>query len=110
VNRACRDSTPATAYAARRKATPGSDQIADTHDRVRRDKINKAGTVTLRVAGRLRHIGVGRTYAGTYVFMLVQDLNVRVVDAATGELLRELTIDPRRNYQPTGQPPGPTRK
>ncbi len=103
-------STPATAYSARPKATPGSDPTTDTHDRIRKDKINKAGTVTLRVAGRLRHIGVGRTYAGTYVLLLVQDLNVRVVDAATGELLRELTIDPRRDYQPTGRPPGPTRK
>jgi integrase-like protein len=103
-------STPATAYTARPKATPGSDQIAYTHDRVRRDKINKAGTVTLRIAGRLRHIGIGRTYAGTYVILLVQDLDVRVVHAATGELLRELTIDPRRDYQPTGRPPGPTKK
>ena len=42
----------------------------------------------------LRHIGVGRTNAGTYVLLLVQDLDVRVIDAATGELLRELTIDP----------------
>ena len=103
-------STPATAYTARPKATPDSMQNTDTHDRVRRDKINKAGTVTLRLAGRLRHIGVGRTYAGTYVFLLVQDLDVRVVDAATGELIRELTIDPRRDYQPTGRPPGPTPK
>ena len=104
-------STPATAYAARPKATPANtDTTTDTHDRVRRDKINKAGTVTLRVAGQLRHIGVGRTHAGTYVLLLVQDLSVRVVDAATGELLRDLTIDPRRDYQPTGRPPGPTRK
>ncbi len=99
--------TPATAYNARPKATPGTDRSNDTHDRVRRDKISKAGTVTLRVAGQLRHIGIGRTYAGTYVILLVQDLDVRVVHAATGELLRELTIDPRRDYQPTGRPPGP---
>jgi hypothetical protein len=77
---------------------------------VRHDRISKAGTVTLRIAGRLRHIGVGRTYAGTYVILLVQDLDVRVVHAATGELLRDLTIDPRRDYQPTGRPPGPTKK
>jgi transposase InsO family protein len=103
--------TPATAYAARPKAAPGgAGRDADTHDRVRHDKINKAGTVTLRVAGRLRHIGVGRAYAGTYVILLVQDLDVRVVHAATGELLRDLTIDPRRDYQPTGRPPGPTPK
>jgi transposase len=30
--------------------------------------------------------------------------------AATGELLRELVLDPNRDYQPTGRPPGPTRK
>ena len=102
--------TPAAAYNARPKATPGTNRTNDTHDRVRRDKINKAGTVTLRVAGRLRHIGIGRTYAGTYVILLVQDLQVRVVHAATGELLRELTIEPRRDYQRTGKPPGPTPK
>jgi transposase InsO family protein len=99
--------TPATTYQARPKATPGTDRTSDTHDRVRQDKISKAGTVTLRVHGRLRHIGIGKTYAGTYVILLVQDLNVRVLNAATGELLRELTIDPRRDYQPTGRPPGP---
>ena len=34
------------------------------------------------------------------MIMLVQDLNIRVVHAATGELLRELTLDPTRDYQP----------
>lgn len=29
---------------------------------------------------------------------------MRVVDAATGELLRELTLDPTKDYQPTGKP------
>ena len=104
-----RRATPAAAYAARPKARPDSASTTQTHDRIRKDKINKAGSVTLRVAGRLRHIGVGRTHAGTYVYMLVQDLDVRVVDAATGELLRELTLDPSKRYQPTGRPPGPTR-
>jgi hypothetical protein len=27
--------------------------------------------------------------------------------ATTGELLRHLTLDTTRNYQPTGRPPGP---
>jgi hypothetical protein len=39
--------------------------------------------------------------------MLIQDLHVRVVNAATGELIRELTLNPSRDYQPTGRPPGP---
>jgi hypothetical protein len=32
--------------------------------------------------------------------MLVQNLNVRILNAATGELLRELVTDPARDYQP----------
>jgi transposase InsO family protein len=101
--------TPATIYESIPKATPTSDRTNDTHHRVRRDKIDDGGSVTLRVHGRLHHIGVGRTHARTPVILLAQDLHVRVVDAATGELLRELTIDPRRDYQPTGRPPGPRR-
>jgi transposase InsO family protein len=98
--------TPAAAYHARPKATPGS-RAASTHDRVRTDRIDADGKVTLRHAGRLHHIGVGRTHARTRVLLLVQDLDIRVINAATGELLRELTLDPERNYQPTGRPPGP---
>jgi transposase InsO family protein len=101
--------TPATAYATRPKAVPG-DRSADAHDRVRHDKISRAGNVTLRTGGRLHHIGIGRTYAGTYVLLLIQDLDVRVLNAATGELLRELTLDPTRDYQPTGRPPGPKKQ
>jgi transposase InsO family protein len=96
--------TPATAYAARPKAAPGTDRTADTHDRVRTDKIDKTGCVTLRTGGRLHHIGIGRTHAGTHVLLLVQDLYVRVVHAATGEPLRDLVLDPTRDYQPRGRP------
>jgi transposase InsO family protein len=102
--------TPATVYTTRPKATPSTDRTADSHDRVRHDKIDKAGSVTLRVAGRLRHIGVGRTYARTDVILLVHDLHVTIVNAATGEVLRDLIIDPRLDYQPTGRPPGPSRE
>ena len=42
--------------------------------------------------------------------MLIHDLDIRVINAATGELLRQLTLDPDRNYQPAGRPPGPTPK
>jgi transposase InsO family protein len=98
--------TPATAYAARPKAAPG-DRSRDTHDRVRTDRVDKAGKVTLRHGGRLYSIGIGRTHARTRVLLLVQDLHIHVVHAATGELLRELTLDTSKRYQGTGQPPGP---
>ena len=104
-----KSATPAATYQARPKATPSTDRSTDTHDRVRHDKIDLRGTVTLRIAGRMHHIGIGRTYAGTDIILLVQDLHVRVVNQTTGELLRELVIDPRRDYQGTGRPPGPTR-
>ena len=98
--------TPATAYAARPKAAPGTGTPAP-HDRVRADRVDADGKLTLRHAGRLYHIGIGRTHARTPVLMLVQDLRIRVINAATGELIREPTLDPDRNYQPTGRPPGP---
>jgi hypothetical protein len=42
--------------------------------------------------------------------MLVHDLHVRIINAATGELIRELVINPAKDYQPTGRPPGPKPK
>ena len=67
-----------------------------------------SGTVTLRIHGRLRHIGIGRTHNRTHVILLIQDLDVRVINAITGELLRELTIDTTKNYQPqNAQDPDP---
>ena len=98
--------TPATVYSSRPKAVPSTDRRNDTHDRVRHDKIDTAGSVTLRLAGQLRHIGVGRTHAQTRVLLLVQDLHVTVINATTGEVLRDLIVDPRKDYQPTGRPRG----
>jgi transposase InsO family protein len=92
--------TPAALYETLPKALPSESRDADTHDRVRVDKVSKTGNLTLRVHGQMRHIGVGRTHKGTHVLLLVQDLEVRIVNAITGELLRELTIDLTRDYQP----------
>jgi transposase InsO family protein len=100
-----RMATPETAYRARPKATPGGRE-ADPHDRVRTDRIDDSGSVTIRHNGRLHHIGVGRTHARTHVLLLVHDGHIRVVDAGTGELLRELELDPTRDYQPTGKSHG----
>jgi hypothetical protein len=96
--------TPATAYHALPKALPATSR--DT--RIRHDRIDESGGLTLRHAGRLHHIGIGRTHARTHIILLIDDLHVRVINAATGELLRELTIDPTRDYQPQSKnPPTP---
>ena len=100
--------TPATVYHSLPKAAPGTSRELDHHHRVRHDIIDKEGKVSLRHGGRLFHIGVGRTHARTPVIMLVHDLDIRVIDAATGELLRALNLDPSRSYQPTGRPTGPS--
>ncbi len=100
--------TPATAYTSRPKADPATH--IDTHNRVRTDRVDQAGSITLRHNGRLHHIGIGRIQYRTRVLILAQDLNIRIINAATGELLRDFTLDPTRNYQPTGAPKGPTRK
>lgn len=97
--------TPAVAYSKRPKATPGTRD--DSHDRVRHDTVDKSGKITLRVNGRLHHIGLGAEHRGVKVIVLAHDLDVRVAHAATGELIRKLTIDPAKDYQPLGRPPGP---
>jgi transposase InsO family protein len=92
--------TPAALYDTIPKAVPGPTRDAETHDRIRHDIVDKSGSITLRVAGQLRHIGIGRTHARTHVILLIQNLDVRVINAITGELLRDLTIDLSRDYQP----------
>ena len=94
--------TPATVYDTLPKALPTGSRDLDTHDRIRHDRIDKTGCITLRHAGRLHHLGIGRTHAGTHVILLARDLDIRVVNATTGELLRELTLNPHIDYQPRG--------
>jgi len=96
--------TPAVAYTTRPKATPGNHH-PDTEFRVRHDRI-QSGRVSLRVNGHMHHIGLGRTLDGTRVIMLIDGYNTRIIHAATGEILRTLTIDPNRRYHGTGRPPG----
>ena len=88
--------TPAALFETMPKALPGNSRDADTHNRVRHDRIDKTGAVTLRVNGKMHHIDVGRTHARTHAILLIQDLDVRVVNAVTGELLREPRGTPRK--------------
>ena len=102
-HRAKNRKTPRSAYEARIKARPSGPKISVGFDtRIRHDVIGSAGKVTLRYKSTLHHIGVGRDYRGTRVIILRAGLNVRII-SSDGELLRELTLDPTRNYQPTGR-------
>jgi transposase InsO family protein len=95
--------TPTQAYTARPKAVPTGTPIDTGHYRVRHDRIDRAGVITLRHNSRLHHIGLGRRHAGTRVLVLARDLHIRVL-STDGELLRELTLDPNRDYQPQARP------
>jgi hypothetical protein len=59
------------------------------------------GKVTLRHQTHPHHIGVGHAHKGKRVVMLVDGLEVRVL-SEDGELLRHLTLDSTRGYQPQG--------
>jgi hypothetical protein len=74
------------------------------HFRVRKDRIDPSGVITLRHASHLHHIGLGRRWAGTRVLMLIRDLNIRIITEDTGELIRELLLNPTRDYQPQPRP------
>ena len=94
--------TPRAAFEARDKARPSGPKIrVGAGVRVRRDRIDKNGKVTLRHRTRLHHIGVGHAHKGKRVTMLVDGLDVRVV-SEDGQLLGQLTLDPSRDYQPQG--------
>ena len=91
---------PMAVYKERDKATPSIDgQRISPTTKVRRDRVDTNGTVTLRHRSKLHHVGVGRAHKHERVLILVADLDVRVIDAE-GTLLRHLTLDPSRDYQP----------
>jgi transposase InsO family protein len=93
--------TPATAWHARPRAIPARQGIQiSEHFRVRKDRIDRDGKLTLRHASRLHHIGIGRRWASARVLMLIRDRNIRIITEDTGELVRQLVLDPSRDYQP----------
>ena len=97
-HRALGQRTPLVAFNARLRARPELPRAA-THFRVRQDRIDGHGRVTLRYLSQLRHIYVGRAHRRERVRLLIADANVRVI-REDGQLLGELTLDPRRDYQP----------
>ncbi|HEV3290145.1 MAG TPA: IS481 family transposase [Streptosporangiaceae bacterium] len=97
--------TPAAACTARPKATPPAPATG-ARDHTRPGRVAPNGAISPRAAGRLHHIGIGRAHAGTPVLVLTRGPDITIIHAATGELLRQLTLDPARNYQPRGVPKG----
>ena len=95
--------TPAAAFTAREKARPAGPRIDATGYRVRHDRLDKKGTVTVRHKGRLHHIPAGRPYRGWRVILLINGLDIQII-SPDGAQLRKLTLDPAKDYQPLGEP------
>jgi transposase InsO family protein len=93
--------TPLQAYSGRVKARPAGAKPG-TYFRVREDRVDQTGKVSLRYDSRLYKIGLGRAHKGRAVKLLIANQDVRVIDL-NGELIRELTLDPSRIYQPLTQ-------
>ena len=110
-HRALHRHTPHEAFNNRPKAFPTGYKIPP-HFRVRHDKIDAAGVITIRYNSRLHHIGLSKHLRGTKVIVLINDLDIRVLDRHSGALIRKLTLDPTRDYQKRGVKPGnsPTNK
>jgi transposase InsO family protein len=102
-HRALGGRTPLQAYSTRIKARPTGQPAAGTHFRVRHDKVDANGKVTLRYHSRLHHIGIGRAHKHRQIKLLIADRDIRIIDPHNGELLRQLTLDPTRDYQPQTQ-------
>ena len=88
------------AWRALDKATPtlaGQRLLAKT--RVRHDRVDDTGCVTLRYRRTIHHVSLGRRYRGQRVIILMADLDVRVI-TEDGELIRHFTLNPSKNYQP----------
>ena len=61
----------------------------------------------MRYQSRPHHIGIGigigRAHKNRPIKLLIADRDIRIIDQQTGQLLRQLTLDPTRNYQPIGR-------
>jgi transposase InsO family protein len=101
-HRALDGRTPLQAFHARLKASPSPGQ-AQVDYRIRRDRLDAEGRVTLRYLSRLRHFHVSYKRRRQEVILLVAGAHVRVL-AEDGQLLRELTLDPARDYQRSAAP------
>ncbi|WP_243400113.1 hypothetical protein [Arthrobacter glacialis] len=73
---------------------------SERHWRVRYDKIDDVGTVSLRYESTMRHLAIGRAHKGKHVIILIAGTEVMLADTLTGELLAEHTIDASKSYQP----------
>jgi transposase InsO family protein len=89
--------TPASAYTQTPKAIPAGSH-AGTHYRLRYDRLDTRGKMSLRRAGRMHHLGVGTAHARKRVLALADEHHITVTELTTGEVLSVHLIEPDKTY------------
>jgi hypothetical protein len=89
--------TPGHAYRITPKASPAGTR-AQQHYRLRYDRLDTTGKMTLRRAGRMHHLAVGRAHARRRVLAFSDDHHVTIADLTTGEVLSIHLIEPTKTY------------
>jgi transposase InsO family protein len=97
-HRALGRSTPGHAYRATPKAAPASNGRGQGHYRLRYDRLDGKGKMTIRRAGRMHHLHAGVEHARKRVLAFADDYRVTVAELATGEVLSTHLIEPDRAY------------
>jgi transposase InsO family protein len=97
-HRALNRRTPGETYRATPKALPTSNGHQPGHYRLRYDRLDTKGHMTLRRAGRMHHLGVGYAHARKRVLAFADEHHITVADLTTGEVLSTHLIEPNKSY------------
>jgi len=96
-HRALNRNTPGQAYRATPRALPAAPR-SQGHYRLRYDRVDLDGKISFRRAGRMHHLGIGRTHKQKRVLALADDTQITVIELDTGQVLSTHQIDPTRTY------------
>ena len=96
-HRALNRTTPTQAYQAIPKAQPATPGRAG-HYRIRYDRVDPRGKMSIRRAGRMHHLGIGAEHAGKRVIALADDTTITVIHLDTGEVIATNEIRPDKTY------------
>ena len=97
-HRALNRGTPGDAYRATPKAAPATNGHPPGHYRLRYDRLDSKGHMSLRRAGRMHHLGVGYAHVGKRVLALADEHHITIIELETGEVLSTHLIEPGKTY------------
>jgi transposase InsO family protein len=97
-HRALQRRTPSDAYHATPKAAPATNGHTPGHYRLRYDRLDTKGKMSIRRAGRMHHLGIGSEHARKRVLALADEHHITVIELHTGKVLSTHQIQPEKTY------------